>query len=71
MEATYSSETSVDFQRTARRYIPEDKRVWIQHEVCHFHRNENYDCGVLSYDTVFRHHVVWNVGKLQPGVITQ
>jgi hypothetical protein len=24
MEATYSSETSVDFQRTTERYIPED-----------------------------------------------
>jgi hypothetical protein len=24
MEATCSSETSVDFQRTTRRYIPED-----------------------------------------------
>jgi hypothetical protein len=24
MEATYSSETSVDFQRTTRRYIPDD-----------------------------------------------
>jgi hypothetical protein len=27
MEATYSSETSVDFQRTARRYIPEDRTL--------------------------------------------
>jgi hypothetical protein len=27
MEATCSSETSVDFQRTARRYIPEDKTL--------------------------------------------
>jgi hypothetical protein len=27
MEATYSSETSVDFQRTTRRYIPEDSTV--------------------------------------------
>jgi hypothetical protein len=25
MEVTYSSETLVDFQRTTRRYIPEDK----------------------------------------------
>jgi hypothetical protein len=30
MEATYSSETSVDFQRTTRRYIPEDRTA----EVC-------------------------------------
>jgi hypothetical protein len=27
MEATYSSETSVDFQRTTRRYIPEDSTM--------------------------------------------
>jgi hypothetical protein len=27
MEATCSSETSVDFQRTARRYIPEDRTL--------------------------------------------
>jgi hypothetical protein len=25
MEATYPSETSVYFQRTARRYVPEDR----------------------------------------------
>jgi hypothetical protein len=30
MEATYSSETSVDFQRTTRRYIPEDRTLYIQ-----------------------------------------
>jgi hypothetical protein len=34
MEATCSSETSVDFQRTTRRYIPEDKTL-------HNHRCEN------------------------------
>jgi hypothetical protein len=38
MEATYSSETSVDFQRTKRRYIPEDKTI------------QNFD--VLASDTV-------------------
>jgi hypothetical protein len=27
MEATFSSETSVDFQRTTRRYIPEDRSI--------------------------------------------
>jgi hypothetical protein len=27
MEATCSSETSVDFQRTTRRYIPEDRTL--------------------------------------------
>jgi hypothetical protein len=27
MEATSSSETSVDFQRTTRRYIPEDRTL--------------------------------------------
>jgi hypothetical protein len=34
MEAIYSSETSVDFQRTTRRYIPEDSTL-------HNHRSEN------------------------------
>jgi hypothetical protein len=29
MEATCSSETSVDFQRTARRYIPEDRILHV------------------------------------------
>jgi hypothetical protein len=32
MEATYSSETSVDFQRTTRCYFPEDRtlrEIWI------------------------------------------
>jgi hypothetical protein len=28
MEAIYSSETSVDFQRTTRRYIPEDSTLY-------------------------------------------
>jgi hypothetical protein len=28
MEATCSSETSVDFQRTTRRYIPEDRTLY-------------------------------------------
>jgi hypothetical protein len=27
IEATYSSETSVDFQQTTRRYIPEDETL--------------------------------------------
>jgi hypothetical protein len=27
MEATCSSETSVDFQRTTRRYVPEDRTL--------------------------------------------
>jgi hypothetical protein len=34
MEAIYSSERSVDFQRTTRRYIPEDSSL-------HNHRCEN------------------------------
>jgi hypothetical protein len=29
MEATWSSEMSVDFQRTTWHYIPEDKRFYI------------------------------------------
>jgi hypothetical protein len=27
MEATFSSETSVDFQRTTQHYIPEDRSI--------------------------------------------
>jgi hypothetical protein len=34
MEATCSSETSVDFELTTRRYIPEDGTI-------HNHRREN------------------------------
>jgi hypothetical protein len=34
MEAIWSSETSVDFQRTTRRYVPEDSTF-------HNHRHEN------------------------------
>jgi hypothetical protein len=34
MEETFSSETFVDFQRTTRRYIPEDRTL-------HNHRCEN------------------------------
>jgi hypothetical protein len=34
IEAIYSSETSVDFQRTTWRYIPEDN-------ILHNHRSEN------------------------------
>jgi hypothetical protein len=34
LEAVCSSETSVDFQRTTRRYIPEDRTL-------HEHRCEN------------------------------
>jgi hypothetical protein len=30
MEATFSFETSVEFQRTTRRYIPEDRTVYIE-----------------------------------------
>jgi hypothetical protein len=33
MEATCSSETSVDFQRTTWRYIPEDGTLYLEYEV--------------------------------------
>jgi hypothetical protein len=36
METTWTSETSVDFQRTTRRHIPEDRHL-------HNHRCENPD----------------------------
>jgi hypothetical protein len=42
-EATCSSETAIDFQRTTRRYIPEDKTL-------HNHRCEN----LKSYMYLFR-----------------
>jgi hypothetical protein len=38
MEAAYSSETSVDFQRTARRYIPEDRTL---NQSIYLHRTES------------------------------
>jgi hypothetical protein len=42
MEAVCSSETSVDFQRTTRRYIPQDRTL-------HNHRCEN----LKSYTVIF------------------
>jgi hypothetical protein len=41
MEATYSSETSVDFQRTTRRYIQEEINL-------HNHRYENFTSYIIS-----------------------
>jgi hypothetical protein len=41
MEETCSSETSVDFQRPTRRYIPEDKTL-------HYHRCQNFKSCVNS-----------------------
>jgi hypothetical protein len=41
MEAISSSETSVDFQRTTRRYIPEDR-------ILHNHRCENFKSYILK-----------------------
>jgi hypothetical protein len=37
MEAKYSSETPIDFQRTTRRYIPEDGTL------------HNHRCEILNY----------------------
>jgi hypothetical protein len=31
MKAIFSSETSVDFQRTTRRYIPEDRTLQVEY----------------------------------------
>jgi hypothetical protein len=42
MEAICSSKTSVDFQRTIRRYIPE-------HGILHNHRYENLNCYTFIY----------------------
>jgi hypothetical protein len=41
-ELIYSSETSVDFQQTTRRYIPEDSTF-------HNHRSENFKSNVYWY----------------------
>jgi hypothetical protein len=37
MEAIYSSETSVDFQRTIRRYITEDSTLGTSRSCHHFY----------------------------------
>jgi hypothetical protein len=41
MEGTFSSETSVDFQRTTRRYITEDRTL-------HNHRFENLKSYIIA-----------------------
>jgi hypothetical protein len=54
MEAICSSETSVDTQRTTRRYIPEDGTL-------HNHRCENLEsysvCSILQ-------HIIVNASKI-------
>jgi hypothetical protein len=55
MEVTYSSETSVDFQRTTRRYIPEERTL-------HNHRCENLNnVNVSPYILL---HAVCTVGVM-------
>jgi hypothetical protein len=51
MEATCSSETSVDFQRTTRRYIPEDSPL-------HNHRFENLKSYKFISVAFFIHYMV-------------
>jgi hypothetical protein len=46
LEATRSSETSADFQRATRRYIP-------QHRTIHNHRCENLKCYMFTKDVYF------------------
>jgi hypothetical protein len=48
MEAIYSSETSVDFQQTTRRYIPQDSTV-------HNHRCENLKPYIMLSNFVKTH----------------
>jgi hypothetical protein len=65
MEAIFSSETSVDFQRTTRRYIPEDVTL-------HNHRCENrksYKTQDLATEMVlhkhcFVRHMYWSSAAL-------
>jgi hypothetical protein len=42
-EATYSSESSADFQRTARRYIPEDR---TRHNLSCENLKSSYSCNI-------------------------
>jgi hypothetical protein len=51
MEATCSSETSVDFQQTTRRYSPEDRTH-------HNHRCENLTTYIESYQFYRLLHIV-------------
>jgi hypothetical protein len=57
MEVKYSSETSVDYQRTARRYITEDRNL-------HNHGCEN----IISYTVLpygeATYPYVWRIEKL-------
>jgi hypothetical protein len=46
MEAIYSSETSVDSQRTEGRYIPEDRTL-------HNYRCENLKSCILYFSPIF------------------
>jgi hypothetical protein len=44
IEAMCSSETPVDFQRTARRYIPEDRTLHLPNVICSYFLGEcNFD----------------------------
>jgi hypothetical protein len=57
MEAIYSSKTSVDFQQTTWRYIPEASTL-------HNHRCENLK-SYIKYTTLTQSHNVYAVSFIQ------
>jgi hypothetical protein len=52
MEATCSSETSVDFQRTSRRYIPEDVSLNLARAQCIELDNIGYKSEGRGFDPI-------------------
>jgi hypothetical protein len=59
METTCSSETSVDFKQTIRRYIPEDSTL-------HNHRSENLKSYILKIWSKFELDTSWIKATLAP-----
>jgi hypothetical protein len=57
IEAVCSSETSVDFQRATRSYIPEDSTP-------RNHRCENLKSSVYLYDSLLTTGVKWNISAV-------
>jgi hypothetical protein len=58
-EATCSSETSVDFLRSTRRYIPDDRNLQFSAVVHEFHA----DCLLLPPMTSYKLHEISTKGS--------
>jgi hypothetical protein len=58
-QAELSSEKSVDFQRTTRRYVPEDRTL-------HNHRRENLKSYILGPMSCISLHSLYNPLMLFP-----